>query len=126
MVSAFGVFIGHQSEQHSIQQSIGVHIGPFEYGGKYLNHSCDGNLFVRSDGRGLSTFYAKRQIKNGEEVTYHYSLTELAWADSSSETDASCNCQASKCEGIIKSFNMPGTSSTKRAYQQWYSISALN
>ena|SRR3989338_3614374 len=32
VMSAFGVFIGHQSEQHSIQQSMEVHIEPFEYG----------------------------------------------------------------------------------------------
>ena len=106
VMSAFGVFIGHQSEQHSVQQSMEIHIEPFEYGGKYLNHSCNGNLFVHSDDRGITSFYAKRQIQKGEEVTYHYSLTELAWAESSSETDASCNCQAPKCEGIIKSFNM--------------------
>ena len=106
VMSAFGIFIGHQSEQHSIQQSMDVHIEPFEHGGKYLNHSCDGNLFVRSDDRGIASFYAKRQIQKGEEVTYHYSLTELIWAETSSETDPSCNCQTSKCEGIIKSFSM--------------------
>ena len=106
VMSAFGVFIGHQSEQHSIQQSLEVHIEPFEYGGKYLNHSCDGNLVVHSDERGITGFYAKRSIQRGEEITYYYPLSEFKWAENSSETDTQCNCQTSKCESFINSFNM--------------------
>lgn len=106
VMSAFGVFIGHQSEQHSIQQSMETHIEPFEYGGKFLNHSCDGNLVVHSNKHGITEFYAKRPIQRGEEITYYYPLTEFKWAESSSETDTSCNCQASKCERLINSFNM--------------------
>ena len=106
VISAFGVFIGHQSEQHSIQQSLEVHIESFEYSGKYLNHSCDGNLVVHSNKQGITEFYASRTIREGEEIAYYYPLTEFKWAESSSETDTPCNCQTSKCEVLIKSFNM--------------------
>ena len=106
VMSAFGVFIRHQAEQHSIQQSMEVHIEPFEYGGKFLNHSCDGSVVIRSDVRGIAEFYASRPVREGEEIAYYYPLTEFKWAESSSETDTPCNCQTSKCERIIKSFDM--------------------
>jgi hypothetical protein len=106
IMSAFGILIGHQTEQHSIQQSMGVHIEPFEMGGKYLNHSCDGNLYVNSDDRGIAFYYAKMDIGKGEEINYHFGLTEFKWQDTASEIDLDCNCNTSKCEGVIKSFSM--------------------
>ena len=77
-----------------------------KYGGKFLNHSCEGNITIHSDGRGIAEFYASRPIQKGEEIAYYYPLTEFRWAENSSETDTPCNCQTSKCERVIKSFSM--------------------
>lgn len=105
VMSAYGILIEHQTEKHSIQQSMRIHIEPFDYGGN-LNHSCDGNLIVCSNGKGFTEYYAAKNIKKGEEITYHFALTEFTWSDIASENDISCNCGSSKCEGIIKSFDM--------------------
>lgn len=113
VMSAFGILIGHQTEQHSIQQGMEVHIEPFEYGGKYLNHSCEGNLVVHSDNRGITGYYARRQIQHGEELNYHFALTEFIWSDIASETDIECNCGASKCEGVINAFDMLSSTQQK-------------
>lgn len=106
VASAFGILIGHQTQYHSVQESMGVHIEPFEYGGKYINHSCEGNLIVRSDERGITQFLASQNIKKGEELTYPYALTEFTWSAIASENDIACNCQVPKCEGVIKAFDM--------------------
>ena len=106
VMTAYGVVIGHQTEQHSIQHAMEVHLQPFTYGGKYLNHSCDSNLIVRSNERGIANFFASRPIKTREEVTYHYPMTEFEWAPTSEEKGNPCNCKSTKCEGIIESFSM--------------------
>ncbi|MBI2542097.1 SET domain-containing protein-lysine N-methyltransferase [Candidatus Woesearchaeota archaeon] len=77
VLSAYGAVIGHQTGQHSIQHNMDVHVQPFAYGGKYLNHSCNGNLVVHSDKRGMANFFARRLIKKGEEVAYYYAMTEF-------------------------------------------------
>ncbi len=104
--TVFGEIIGHQTEQHSVQQTEDIHIEPGEWGGKYLNHSCEGNLFVRSDDRGIARFFAARDIIKGEELTYPYYLTELTWSPGVSELNITCSCGAKNCRGIIKSFDM--------------------
>ena len=114
VLSAYGVMMGHQTAQHSIQQSMEVHMQPFEHGGKYLNHSCNGNLIVASDGRGLATFHAKRHIARGEELTYHYATTELKWEQTSDESNATCNCRSENCERTIRSFVMLNPTEQKR------------
>lgn len=106
VISVVGEIIGHQTEQHSLQQTEEIHIEPGEWGGKYLNHSCEGNLFVRSDDRGIARFFAARDIIKGEELTYPYYLTELTWSPGVSELNITCNCGAKNCQGIIKSFDM--------------------
>lgn len=106
VMSAFGILINRQTLCHSVQQSMVIHIEPFEYGGKYLNHSCQGNLIVRSDERGLTQFFAGQHIERGKELTFPYALTEFTWSEIASENDITCNCQTDKCDGTIKSFNM--------------------
>ncbi len=105
-IEVCGVLIGHQTAQHSIQQSMEVHVEPFEMGGCYLNHSCDGNLIVRSSEAGFAQWFAERKISKGEELNYHYALTEFKWGPASSENNIACACGSGNCDGIINSFSM--------------------
>ncbi len=105
VIVVYGVLLGHQTAQHSVQQSMEVHLEPFEMGGRYMNHSCEGNLSVRSSPRGFTQWIAKKPIAKGEELAYSYSLTEFKWAFFASENYVPCACKAPSCEGVIKSFS---------------------
>lgn len=106
VIQAYGEIIGHQTGRHSIQHSKEVHIYPGEWGGKYLNHSCEGNLYVRSDERGIARFFAARQIDRGQELTYPYYMTELTWSYRAYERNQPCHCNSPNCRGRIRSFDM--------------------
>ena len=57
-----------------------------------FNHSCDPNASLRE----MSTLYAFKNIKKGEEITYDYSTTidESFW----------CKCGSKNCRGVIYDF----------------------
>ena len=59
---------------------------------RYINHSCDPNVFVYSVGR-TRYVLALREISTGEEVVYDYAINAVggeAWT---------CGCGASNCRG---------------------------
>lgn len=58
----------------------------------YLNHSCDGNVGINENG----DFVARRDIKQGEELTYDYGL-----AESNPEFKMACKCESKKCRKLI-------------------------
>jgi hypothetical protein len=62
--------------------------------GVFLNHSCNPNCGIK----GKVETVALRNIKNGEEITIDYSITEIddMWY-------MKCNCGEKNCRKIIKS-----------------------
>jgi uncharacterized protein len=60
---------------------------------RYVNHSCAGNSFMRCR-YGRVEFYAKRNIKSGEEITCDYGETHH-------EGKRVCTCGAENCKGNI-------------------------
>ncbi len=56
-----------------------------------LNHSCNPNVFLKN-----FCYIAKKNIKNGEEITTDYSK------ESESEFEMICKCGSRKCNKIIK------------------------
>jgi len=67
----------------------GVRGGPFQY----LNHSCEANVFIRI-AYGRVEFYARRNIKAGEELTCDYGL-------SYHEGKLACQCGTAGCRKFI-------------------------
>jgi len=63
-------------------------------GAERINHCCDPNLSWKRS-RGRLTFYAKRRIREGEELTvrYHYPVKL---------TRVPCRCGAAKCRGTLR------------------------
>jgi hypothetical protein len=74
--------------------------------GKYLNHSCNGNLYVNSDESGLYKFIAKNDIDINEELNFEYYYTEYKWEEYCDEKNIKCICGSKNCKDIIFSFNM--------------------
>ena len=60
---------------------------------RYINHSCDGNAFIRIFG-GHVEFYARRSIRRGEELTCDY-------GESHHDGKLPCRCGAKRCRGKI-------------------------
>lgn len=54
-----------------------------------MNHSCDPNTWFVSD----SQMTARRDISEGEELTYDYSTSET----SNDSLNMNCNCGSSNC-----------------------------
>ena len=59
---------------------------------KNLNHSCDPNAYFLK-----RWLIAGRDIKEGDEITIDYALTEDSFSD-----PFPCNCGAEKCRGHIR------------------------
>jgi len=122
--SVFGTIISYQTEQHSIQIGDGVHVDPHTFGGRYINHHCEGNLIIEWDNRGLHHYVAAKDIKEGEEVSYPYWRTELKWSDVATENDILCSCGSLKCTGKILSFQDLKPSEQEKAFKEggiaWY------
>jgi SET domain-containing protein len=62
-------------------------------GAQYINHSCDPNVIARVL-KGHILYFAKRDIKKGEELTVDYHFA----AD---VEKVPCGCGAAKCRGTI-------------------------
>jgi hypothetical protein len=59
---------------------------------KFMNHSCDPNAWWNSYG----TLTARSDIKQGDEVTYDYSTTDITLTYS-----MQCRCGSTSCRGVV-------------------------
>jgi SET domain-containing protein len=75
------------TEKEAIDGS--VRGGPFQY----INHSCTANVFIRI-AYGRIEFYARRDIRAGEELTCDYGL-------SYHEGELACRCGSTECKKFI-------------------------
>jgi uncharacterized protein len=81
------IVIVELSATKAIDGSVGG--GPFQF----INHSCDPNVFIRI-AYGRVEFYAKRNIRAGEELTCDY-------GDSHHDGKLACRCQCGNCRKFI-------------------------
>lgn len=78
--------------------------------GRFLNHSCDPNCGVK----GKFQIVAMRDIKEGEELTFDYEITE------DSDWRMQCKCGSKLCRKVIGAHkNMP--ESIKKKYKGYIS-----
>lgn len=97
----------HQS-RYSIQITVDRHIEPdSSVAGetpapwKFLNHSCDPNLEINLE---AECFVARREIAEGEELTFNYLTTEWEMA-----SPFDCTCGHPSCFGRIRGFRSLST-----------------
>ena len=71
----------------------------FGYPEKYINHSCDPNVFERQ-----RKLFAMRSIKKGEELFYDYAISDV-----DDEWKMRCKCGSKNCRGFINGhfFQLP-------------------
>ncbi len=107
---------------YSIQIGWDRHLDPAPPA-KYLNHSCDPNLGVRSDPDGIPCFYARRAIVCDEHLTFDYAMTEYCHYPRQTpeqDFDLTCYCGAPTCRGRLGYFSeLPPAQ--KALYKGWFS-----
>src|SRR3989344_5110311 len=71
----------------------------FVYPEKYINHSCDPNVFERQ-----RKLFAMRNIKKGEELFYDYAISDV-----DDEWKMICKCGSRNCRKVINGhfFQLP-------------------
>lgn len=104
IMMGFGKKIDHQTSHISVQINKNKHYLPTKWTGRYWNHSCDPNAFIKTRKDGFPNLIAKKNIKKGEEITYSYFMTELEWVKNADENFAKCQCGSKRCKKKIKSF----------------------
>lgn len=105
VMRGFGKIINHQTSHISIQIGPDRHFLPTKWNGRYWNHSCDPNCFVRTRSDGFPDLIALLDIKKGDEITYGYYMTEFSWSHRAQEKLIACRCGAKKCFKKILSFS---------------------
>ena len=105
VMRGFGKIIDHQTSCISIQISSNKHYLSTKWTGRYLNHSCDPNCFVRTHSNSFPDWVALRNIKKGEEIVYAYFMTEFCWSSCAREKCIPCICGNRKCFKKILSFS---------------------
>jgi hypothetical protein len=105
LIKGFGKLIDHQTTHFSIQIGFGKHFIPQKWTGKYWNHSCEPNTFIMTRPDGFPNLVAHRDIREHEEITYAYYMTEYEWSKGAKENLVKCLCGAKNCMGQIKAFS---------------------
>jgi len=123
VMHGFGRIVNHQTSRFSMQIGLNKHCLPTKWTGRYLNHSCEPNCFVRTRPDGFPDLIALRDIKKGEEITYEYFMSEFVWSPCAQEKRISCRCGAKKCFKKILSFSQLNDSH-KRALKKRKIISS--
>src|SRR3989344_5024962 len=104
LMMGFGRILDHQTSHMSVQIGPNKHYLPSKWTGRYWNHSCAPNAFVKTNKEGFPELFALKKINKGEEITYHYSMTELRWVKNAKENFVRCLCGEKTCKGKILSF----------------------
>ncbi len=83
---------------HFLQISDNLFLGPTRTPDNYINHSCNPNSGIKIVD-GCVLLFAIKSIKKGEEITFDYSTTmaEDYW-------EMNCRCGSKNCRGQIKDF----------------------
>ncbi len=63
----------------------------------FLNHSCDPNCGIK----GSTSLIAMRNIKEGEELTFDYAMTDADYEGDSGSKRKECLCGSSNCRKLI-------------------------
>lgn len=80
-------------DRYSLQKDVHTHIYVDEPG-EIFSHSCEPNLAIRDNEQGAFDFFTLRPIQAGEELSFHYGMSEAV-----SISVTACCCGARQCQG---------------------------
>lgn len=85
--------IAPERDRYSLQKEENLHLY-IDEPGQVFSHSCDPNLTVRDNEFGAFDFVTLRTVLPGEELSFHYGMSEAE-----SVAVESCSCGSPKCQG---------------------------
>ncbi len=100
----FGKIVDHQTAHISVQIAYNKHYLPSIWTGRYWNHSCLPNTYIKTQPNGFPSLVTSKKINPDDEITFHYSMTEFQWSKKAEENYLKCLCGQKKCSGKILSF----------------------
>lgn len=73
----------------------------FEEPDNWVNHSCNPNCLIRSEGKLGLKLFVRRDIRKGEEITFDFSTAIIldSWS-------IECKCGGANCRGRITEFRL--------------------
>ncbi len=89
-------------DTHTLQKGWDKHV-MIDAPGRLINHSCNGNLGLQDNDAGAYDFFARREIREGEELTWDYETTEYEIRGFEK-----CNCGDALCRGTVGGFKKHG------------------
>ena len=109
IMRGYGRIVDHQTAHKSVQIGPNKHYVPGKWTGAYWNHSCDPNAYMRTRSSGFPSLYALKPIKQGDEITYSYFMSEYTWSKGADENKIVCQCGAKNCKKRIYAFSQLST-----------------
>jgi len=97
-----GRVLPYQTE-HSIQIDWNRHLEP-DPPIRFINHSCDPNVGIKTNVDGLPDFYALKPIAEDDEITFDYAMSEFDHQKRDNpnlEFDLTCQCGTAICRGKL-------------------------
>jgi SET domain-containing protein len=105
VMKGWGKIVDHQTAHISVQIGLKKHYLPSAWTGRYWNHSCNPNMYVKTRSDGFPSLLALKAIKKDDEINYQYSMTEYSWIEAADETHVTCLCGEKQCPKRILSFS---------------------
>ncbi len=82
-----------ERDRYSLQKDENIHLY-IDEPGQIFSHSCEPNLAVRDNDFGAFDFITVRPVHEGEELSFHYGMSEAE-----SVAVAACSCGSLNCQG---------------------------
>jgi hypothetical protein len=80
-------------DRYSLQKDENTHVYVDEPG-EIFSHSCEPNLAIRDNYYGAFDFFTVRPVQAGDELSFHYGMSEAI-----SISVAACCCGSARCQG---------------------------
>ncbi|MFA5992915.1 MAG: SET domain-containing protein-lysine N-methyltransferase [Candidatus Pacearchaeota archaeon] len=104
----------HPQNEHADYVGKGRYVITF-HPYSYINHSCNPNVLIKHDTIKKSRFYAMRDIKVGEQLTYDYGVNALDQIDKEL-WKVKCKCGSKNCRKILSTCFFNQTPEIQKRY----------
>lgn len=88
----------------------------------YINHSCNPNVLVKHETIARSKFYAMRDIKKGEQLTYDYGVNAMDQIDKEL-WKTKCKCGSKNCRGTLSTCFLKQPLEIQKKYYKYLPLS---
>lgn len=107
----------HPKKDHADYVGRGKYVITF-HPYSYINHSCNPNVLIKHKTIARSKYYAMKDIKKGEQLTYDYGVNALDQIDKELWS-SKCKCGSKKCRGRFSTCFLKQPLKIQRKYYKY-------